>query len=138
MVASNADSTGNDRGRADGPERPTRFEEHPGYKRSVRKLPPRDRAAVVAQVKQFKKEWSDSNRTSKDLNTTWDYKALQGAPKQLGVMQIRLSRRRVALIVVTEVDPCVWLLEIFGRASSNKEDIDRAVERARNVRRGRA
>lgn len=89
----------------------------------------------MAQLKRFKDEWRNPEITPKDLNTTWEYKALQGASKKSGAMQIRLSNHRVALVVITKENPCVWLLEIFKKAGKkNPKDIDRVAERARKIR----
>ena len=118
-----------------GRERPTRFEEDTGFQRSWKKLARNELPILLAQLKEFKKDWLNKDISGDDLNKTWDYKALQGASKKSGVMQIRLSRHRIALMTVGGRSPCVWFLEIFGRASSNKKDIDAAVERAQRIRR---
>lgn len=120
-----------------GHKRPSRFEEDEGFKHSWKKLPPSEKGQLVAQLKRFKADWCNPEITAKDLNTVWEYKALQGASKKSGAMQIRLSNHRVALVVITEEDPCVWLLEIFKKAGKkNPTDIDRAAERARRIREG--
>lgn len=120
-----------------GHQRPTRFVEDKGFTKSWNKLPPGEKAQLAAQLKQFKSEWCNPDVTWNDLNTTWDYKALQGAPKKSGAQQIRLSNHRIALVVVTQENPCVTLLEIFRKkGKKNPKDVERVAERARRVREG--
>lgn len=122
-----------------GHQRPSHFEEDKGFSRSLRKLDVSSRAQIGSQLREFKKDWRNQERTWKDLNTTWEYKALQGAPKESGVKQIRLSNHRVALMIITEGNRCVRLLDVFKKAGrKNPADIDRVVERARKIRRGEA
>lgn len=117
--------------------RPCSFEKDPGFKRSFKKLSPEDRAKLLPALQEFEKDWCNPSVTIKDLNTTWDYKALQGAPKNLNVKQIRKGRHRIALLVDGKEAKCVWYLEIFGKQSKNAAPITSAVERAEQIRRGR-
>ena len=116
--------------------RPTQFREHPGYARDVKGLDTGTRAKIRAQVEQFKKDWRDPLKTKDELKMTWSYKNLKGPARRLDVEQITLTGNRVALVVVRNQDPCVWLLHTYKRSGKNQNDYDLATRRAREVKEG--
>lgn len=104
--------------------------------KSLRGLGPQAKSLVLAELKEFRKDWWDG-WSNQELYDVWDYKPVSNNDicKQWEVRQIKFRKDYRVLFTLIEAQDLVHLLDAYGKTSEQLQNaaIKRACARARTI-----